>query len=281
MSLLFDFMKRIVFASAFLAFLLLPACQRAEDSAEPITLFPQNSAVESTTAAPAPEFTEPTSVPAVNKTYGQTLSQIQSVQVLDTAQAYRTEDSYRLEQKAVEAAKAMFCAELYDPSSFNVLNSNVWNCVDDGENVYYSIYIKASYTVESGETMQSGFFGDVGVRKADETAFDAADTIDAVTERYDPFREEKRNHAPFADTDFEQAARTIALQRLKYPDSASQTVVRFIGESDASPAENAGYRQYDVFCEAKNDYGMQIPCFYSVYLRSADGKISEVDPAES
>lgn len=264
-----------------LVLLLLPACRKAEDPAEPITLFPPQTTAQSTNSAQVSVPPDSTPAPAANKTYGQTLSQIQSVPVLDTAEVYRTQDSYRLEQKAVQAAKEMFCAALYDPSTFTVRDSNLWNCVDDGENVYYSVYMKASYTVESGETIQSGFFGDVGIHKSDESAFDAADTIDDAVERYAAFRETTRSHTPFESADYEHAAKTIASERLKYPDSAVEMAVQYRGIHDAGTTDSVQYRQYDVFCQAENDYGMRIPSCYSVYLRSDGEKILEVDPAQA
>lgn len=271
MSPLSEAMKKTIFVAALLSLLFLASCQKTEDSAEPITLFP---AVTATEAAETTAKIEESSVPTVNKTYGQTLSQMQSVDVLDTAEVYRTEDSYRFEQKAADAAQNQFCAELYDPSTFKVLDCNVWNCVDDGQSVYYSIYIKASYSVESGDTATSGFFADIGIRKSDETSFDATDTIDSVVDQYSAFRDVPRTHAPIAGEDFESAAKRIATERLKRPATASEFVVQFIPQTDTVQV-----RRYDVFCEAQNDFEMCIPCRYSVYLESKDGEIVEIDPA--
>ena len=273
LSPLFEKMKKTILIAALLMLLFLPACGNTEQSAEPITLFPPVTVTE---RAETTAKVQETSVPTVNKTYGQSNTQIQSVDVLDSAEMYRTEDSYRLEQKAVEAARDMFCADLFAPSTFTVLDSNLWNCVDDGQSVYYSVYIKASYTVESGDTATSGFFGDIGIRKSDESSFDAADTIDSVVDKYSAFQDVVRNHAPIAGDDFESAVRTIATERLKFAKSASDFVVQYVDSADTE-----SYRQYDVICRAQNSYGMRIPCKYSVYLLSTNGSIVEIDPANS
>ena len=273
--------KGLLIGSALLLFTLLPSCGRGEPSAEPGFSYSETAAGTTEAAAakttvPAEPVTEKKS--AANKTYGKSKSKVQDAAVLDTAVDYRTTDSYRFEAQAVAAARNMLCETLFAPQTLNVKSANVWNCVDDGENVYYSVHMDVSYKVESGDQIERGYFCDVGVCKADGSAFDAADSLDSVVEKYSVYTEYPRDKsAEIQDgseaEQYENAAAEIAGKHLKFPDTA-----KFISVTAA--AQDEAYRQYDVQYEAANDYGMRVSCLYSAYLVRRDGRIFEVDPTE-
>ena len=227
------------------------------------------------------QTTEPITSPellSANETYGDS-GTCGGIRVRDESVRYRTADSRRLEPVAVQAAQDMLRDSLGQPDSLEITDCNIWDCVDDGENTYYSLHLSFSYIIASGGRINSGEFYSVGVQKTDETAFDATAEIDGVIEAYSIFRSAERNSVCTADADdsgsFAAAARQIASSRFKNAESGKiLSVKQRLNESDDASSV------WDVLAEGENDFGMSIPDIYSVYLRYADGKIAEFDPAD-
>ena len=215
---------------------------------------------------------------SANDDYG-AVSDADGVSVIDASVQYRTEDSFRLEAIAVRFAQNAVRESLTDPDSLEISDCSVWNCVDDGTTAYYTIHLNASYLVGPGEQIERGFFYDVGVHKSDETAFDAADAIDAALDACSIYQQTARNAVLDASSSapdaFEDAAKQIAQMRLK--DAASGKVLSAKLRAEES---DETLSVWDVLCEGQNDFGMKLKDVYTVYLSYADDQFVEYDPTD-
>ncbi|MBQ7545477.1 MAG: hypothetical protein IJT41_00735 [Clostridia bacterium] len=206
---------------------------------------------------------------SANSTLG-SISTYDGASVEDASVLYRTRDSYQYEEIALRAAKQEYMQTLSIPQSLLVRRYTLWNCSDDGKCVYYEIHIDGSYLVESGERISSGHFCAVGVRKADQSVLDASDLIDDTADRYSVFLSENNSDTlQLEETDPIRAAEKIALQRLKHPDQGKILSSVIVNEQPESI-------QIEVLCSGINDYRMQIPGVYTVYLARNAGKLYEI-----
>lgn len=264
-------MKKAILLFLCLAVLFLTACGKPSDVTDTTAA---TAAAESQTHEP---FTAEDRASA-NDTYGQTgLSA--GLSVRDESVLYRTQDSYRYEAIAVRAAADMLRGSLAQPDSLQIADSVVSACADDGACVYYDVSFSYSYAVASGERVDSGGLYSVGVRKEDETAFDASDRIRGVIRQYSVFRNDDSltSYTPDADEKdaFTAAAGKIALSHLKDPASG-----KVLSVSQQSGFFDPSLSVFDVFCEGTNDFDMRIPQVYTAYLVSDDGIITEVNPSD-
>ena len=261
-------MKKSFALFLFAAFLILAGCgQVVSDNVETTSA----SAETTQTSEPA----ERDDVLSANESNGKTRI-TDDVPVADESVRYRTADSERLEPVAVRDAEDQLRRSCADPDSLQITDASVFDCADDGDSVYYRIHFVASRVVYSGERLESGYFYDVGVRKADETAFDASETIDDVIDAYSIFRPAARSEPiPFDPADaeaFESAARQIASSRFK---NASTGKVLSVKQRENESDRTASV--WDVLCEGENDYGMTLQDVCTLYLRSRNGQIVEAD----
>ena len=265
-------MKRLFALCFCLAFVFLSAC-----GSESADVTGESTAAETTESVRTVVRDD---VVSANDSYDE-VSKIDGISVTDRSVQYRTEDSFRLQPVAVRAALDLIRESLAKPDSLKITNVNVWNCADDGTSVYYSIYLNTTSLVGTGERVRRVYYYDLGVRKSDETAFDASGSMEQVLEAYSVFllqaeRDSVVDDLSSVDTDaFESAARIIALSRLK--NAQTGTILSAVlrrNESDGTVSV------WDVLCEGENDFGMRIADVYTVYLRFEDGKIVEFDPAE-
>ena len=241
------------------AILLLTACG---------SVVREDTAAQSA-SEPVQEQTELHTGISANSTLGN-ISTYDGASVEDASVLYRTKDSYQYESIALQAAKEEYLQTLSIPQSLLVRRFTLWNCSDDGECVYYEIHIDGSYLVESGERISSGYFCAVGVKKADQSTFDAADLIDDAADRYSVFLTDNHSDASaLEETDPIRAAEKIALQRLKHPDQGKILSTAMIDEQPESI-------QVEVMCSGLNDYQMRIPGVYTVYLARNAGKLYEI-----
>ena len=255
-------MKKALLFCLILVFLLLSGCgaptrdapvtERAEHVSEPETV----------------QQVEYNGTPA-NDTLGKVTAREDGMLVEDASVLYRTEDSYRFEPAALEAARDSFEKTLSAPQTLELQRATVWDCADDSESVYYSVHLDGSYIVESGERISSGYFCDVGIRKSDGAAFDAGQQISRIVDAYSVFRPQvEGTDEAIEDTDPIRAAEKIALSRLKNPEQG-----RLI--SSAIVGEDADVLQIEALCSGVNDYDMQIPCVYTVYLQRGEDTLYE------
>ena len=208
-----------------------------------------------------------------NSTLGN-ISSYDGASVEDASVLYRTRDSYSLENLALDAAKADLMQTLSMPQTLLVRRYTVWDCADDGDCVYYVVHIDASYVVESGERLSAGYFCDIGIDKSTQQPFDASDRIDEVTEKYSLFLSEcTQDQKALDESDPIRAAEKIALSRLKYPDQGKVVSSQIV-------EEESDYLQIEVLCSGLNDYEMQIPCVYTVYLTRNNGSLFEISAGE-
>ena len=216
---------------------------------------------------------------SANEAYG-SVSDTVCIPVTDRSALFRTADSFRLQPIAVRAAREMIMQDIAQSDSLEISNVNVWNCADDGKSVYYSFYFNCSIAVGSGERVRHACFYDIGVRKADEVSFDAADVMEQVLEAYSVYRLQAECDFAFTsetvDLDaFVSAAKQIASSRMKPADSGKVLDVK------QRPEESDGaIYVFDVLCEGENDFGMRIPDVYTVYLRIENDRVVEFDPTE-
>ena len=244
-------MKKLILLLVAVTFLMsMFACSKKEEK-EPVTLFPQGSENDSQT--------EDAPTVKVNDTYEKVLFEItevdssQKVQVVDNSLDYRTTDSYRYEKTATDEAVRKLSEATEKYSSVKIEGINVFDCMDDGESVYYSFSISHSYTVESGGRINNIFYCDVGVKKSDETVFDASDIVFNVKNGYSVFvkRTEKNSTDEVLcdgeDESIKEAVKAFATKRLKKPEIARIFSVTEI--------ENG---IYEVICSGENSYGHHI-----------------------
>lgn len=217
---------------------------------EPVTLFPE--AMESVTQ------TEEKRDVKVNDTYDEVLFEIteqdssEKVAVLDDSADYRTTDSYKFERQATERAVEEFKKATERYKDVKIHGVSVFDCMDDGDSVYYSFSVRHSYTVESGGKIDNTFFCDVGIRKSDESAFDASPYIYDVTNGYSVFvvRTDKNAYAELpcdGDDSVKESVQSFAEERLKKPDTA-----QFFSVTETDDG------LYEVICSGENSYGLII-----------------------
>ena len=253
--------------------LFLPSCGSAPaDDSSSATSFETTESVETTKRA---------DVLYANDAYG-SAEKTDGVSVTDRSVQYRTKDSVRLEPVAVRAAEQQIRNAVAQPDSLEIKSVNVSNCADDGACVYYTLYFNTFSLVGTGEQVRHVYYYDIGVRKSDETTFDASGEMQRVLEAYSIFQLQASRDTvvfdspmPMTETAaFSDAAEKIAVSRLKKADGNVVSVKQRLRESDGSEAV------WDVLCEGENDYGMRITDVYAVYFRYGDGNVVEYDPAE-
>lgn len=262
-------MRRLI-SIACIAVLLfaLTACKQNKTTqpAEPITLFPAHSEAQSVSEVVSEPLT------SVNKTYGKTQKDADFGTVRDVVPNYRTADSYAFEQEALSAAEKQVAATISLPETMTVTNAQIVDSADDGDNVYYRVYLRIAYRVETGEEIERSAFCNIGVHKAEGTAFDATQSMRSVTRAYSIFTETVL-HTRVPGNDFSAAAKEIALAQLKAPKSG-----RFVqAEYREDASEDGVYVVYDVVCVGQNDFDMEIPCTYTVYMAAENGYIQQLD----
>lgn len=213
---------------------------------------------------------------SANDTYGKS-GMAEDILVRDESVCYRTEDSYRLEPIAVQAALEMLRGSLIQPDSLQIKDCVVSGCADDGDCTYYDVSFSVSYTVGSGERIDSGEMYSVGVRKSDETSFDASESIGSVRKQYSIFRMDKSLTTYTSDGTendvYRFGAGKIALSHLKHPKSG-----KVLSVSERDGVSSGTLFVYDVLCEGENDFSLRIPDVYTAYLNYDNGKIVEIDP---
>ena len=256
-----------------MALLLAGICLLLAACGAPIDAAPSQSALAEQTAETVQQ-SDPRAGLSASESFG-TAAVSDGVRVQDNSVLYRTADSYRLEPNALDAAKAAFLESLSSPDNLQITQAMLWDCADDGDNTYYSVYLMGVYQIESGEKLDRGFFYDVGVRKADGSAFDSSDRLEEVLETYSIFRQipESADDLPAADADDAlEFAKQTAYSRLKNAKTGEI-------QSAAVVETDAQTQQIEVLGFGENGYGMQIPCVYTVYVSTQDGKIFEWNPA--
>ncbi|MBQ7542874.1 MAG: hypothetical protein IJT44_11350 [Clostridia bacterium] len=260
-------MKRIVLPLVFILLFLLSSCGTGADTA---------TTTAETDETSKSAVTEPTRKGKPANDSIDTKTEIDGITVRDMSVLYRTEDSYVFENAAFSSALSSFRGSVSMPDTLKVLNASVFNCADNGEAVFYSFSLKGTYTVESGEQITSGYSCDVGVQKSDSLAFDASEQIDDVVDAYSLFvlPEDDDKPAVQSGVDPVESAEQIAVSRLKNKEQA--TVV-----SSEIVAEFSDTLQIEVLCRGVNDYGMEIPDIYTVYLRKTGDSFAEAEPDAS
>ncbi len=226
------------------------SCGQKEQT-EPVTLFPQGS------ERVISEKEEPSV--KVNDTYDKVLFEmtesdgLRNIEVFDDSLDYRTTDSYRYEKAATDEAVRLFYENMQRYPDAVIDSVSVFDCMDDGEAVYYSFGIRHTYTVESGGKISSTYYCDVGIVKEDESAFDPSEKLDSVREGYSVFkkRTEKNSAAEITcDGDSEsvkEAVKAFVKERLK---KAETSQIFSVTEID--------YGMYEVICSGENSYGLII-----------------------
>ncbi len=218
---------------------------------EPVTLFPEGSeTVNAKEEAPSVR---------VNDTYDKVLFEMtgqdtsEKVEVLDDSMDYRTTDSYRHEKAATDEAVRLFYEEMQKYSDITIDSVSVFDCMDDGEAVYYSFSIRHTYTVESGGSISNTYYCDVGIEKSDETAFDPSERLDEVREGYSVFKKRTEKNSVVqvtCDGDEEskkEAMKTFVRDRLKKAETSQIFSVTEIDEG-----------MYEIICSGENSYGLII-----------------------
>ena len=279
-------MKAVRIVCAALALLCLSACGNSAASPnEPITLFPPHSEQQTSAAAEVQTTrnaydqteTAQTRLASANDTYGETKTLDAVGKTKDASLTCRTSDSYAFEEDAAAAAKALFAETLLSPDSLSVTNTQILDCADDGDCVYYRVYMDAAYRVQTGEQMRRGVFQSVGIRKSDRLSFDASEQMRDVLEKYSAFAQEMRGSSvpvQSGEPDYAQAAQEIARKQLKEPSTG--TVLHC--ERNDAQSERCACEAYDVQCEGVNSYRMRIPDVYTVYMVYENDSIQQIDP---
>ena len=263
-------MRRII-CLAFVCCLLFGAAacgKQASDPPEKITLFPPHTA---STAAESTVSSGRDSASLVNKTYGTAARDDAAGVVTDYSKTFRTDDSYALESVALQKARQMFAGTISMPETLKLTDVKVIECADDGECVYYRFYLQARYRVETGEEIRRKDFLIVGVRKSDQSAFDASDALRGIMIRYSIYKDTVSDSLA-STTDPQDAAVQIALRQLKDPDTGR--VVQAVFRDDLS--DLSFLPVYDVVCVGRNDYDMEIPCCCTVYLQQINGGFRQI-----
>lgn len=251
--------------------LLLTACGRASD----------NDAASTTNTSLEIQPVEPVTAQdllSANDSYGKS-KRSGDVLVRDESVLFRTEDSYRLESVAVRAAEEILRSSMMEPDSLQIKDCIVSNCADDGTCAYYDVSFSFSYSVPPDQRIDNDGVYSVGVRKADESTFDASEKTVRILKAYSIFQKTEGETSYTSDANesdaYASAASEIAASHLK--NRKTGTVISARPQPDGS---GESFYVWEVLCEGENDYGMRIPDVYTVYLVSENGKIIEIDPAD-
>ena len=218
------------------------ACGKMEPAPqEPITLFVSHPETE-------PEETTAARICA-NDTYGEThtLSDPDARGVLDTSYLFRTKDSYRFEPTAVEHARELYRQTVRIPDSLRIKDMSVWDCADDGDAVYYSIYLNGEYAIQSGELIERGAFYDLGVRKDTGEIFEVAD-LPVILEKYSLLQPQDAELSDTASAE-DEALSAMAKKLLKDPQET-----RILSLTEVQDRAHV----YTILCEGVNSYGIPI-----------------------
>ena len=264
-------MKKACLLFLCLAALLLTACGKT-----PETDVSATSESDSVTQEEEPVTAQ--DLLSANDSYGVS-TKYGSVSVRDESVRFRTEDSYRLEPIAIRAAEEMLRGSMNQTDSLQIRDCVVSNCADDGENTYFDVSFSFSYVVAFDQRIDNAKLYSVGVRKADETAFDSSGDIARVLRRYSIFQKSERDHVCLPDANdpdlYASAAKEIALSHLKNTESGMALSAR-----ECPDVSGNSFSAWEVLCEGENDFGMRIPDVYTVYLAYDGDRIIEIDPAE-
>ena len=147
-------MKKLILLLIPTILLCFCACGQKETE-EKVTLFPEETETF---------IVEETVNVKVNDTYDKVLFEAtqngntEPFRVIDDSLDYRTTASYRFEKTATDEAVRRLSEITAKYSDVKINSVSVFDCMDDGESVYYSFNIRYSYTVASGGRIDNLFY---------------------------------------------------------------------------------------------------------------------------